>query len=233
MGKPEQHELRRGSVARVADRASAAVRCVWKRIVHFVAYLYAEPKVWLLEVGVAGYLAGMFLFPNSTFHGLWLLLGVAIPVWRWRTSELNARVYDDLGFWLFAGLLSWMLATSIFVSIPHISLGNVLLSLVDAAGILCLYAAVSIVVRDRFKSWRRLLTPFPIVGAMALLISIPIFYGLREANSFPTSRLRDVFVHIESGGLHQVLTGLLAGAAAMAAACLFTIEPIGRSRHLF
>ena len=222
MGVSAKHEKRRCLLATVFHAVAGGVQRLGRWAVAVLFFFYKEPKIWLLEVGIAGYLAGMFVFPNLFFHNLWLILTVIIPVWRWRTSELNSRVYDDLGFWLVAGLLSWMLATSIFVSIPEIPLAQVLISLGDAAGVLCLFAAVSIVVRSRIQNWKRVLTPFPIVGAIAMLISIPVFYGLRETNTFPATRLRDVLVHMENGGLHQVLTGLLVGAAAMSAACLFT-----------
>lgn len=225
MGEPENSGNRRRLVAADASgegKAARLVRLAGRKIAAAVAFFYGEPRIWLLEAGIAGYIAGMFLFPNSFFHCLWLLFAVAIPVCRWRGPELNAKVYDDPGFWLVTGLLTWMLATSIFVSIPDIHPWQVLLSLVDAAGVLFLYAGVSILVRHRLQAGRRLLTPFPLAGTLAMLISIPVFYGLRETNHFPSARLRDVLVHVESGGLHQVLTGLLSGAAAMTAACLFT-----------
>ena len=206
----------------VAATAGAA-KAVYDRIATWLVFLYGEPRIWLLEVGIAGYLAGMFIFPSFFFHAIWLFFTVVLPIWRWRTSELNSKVFDDLGFWLLAGLLGWMLATSIFVSIPSIDLGDVLASLVDAGGVLSIYAGVSVVVRHRLQDWRRIITPFPIAGAIAMIISLPVFYWMRsDVNAFPTARLRDVLVHIDNGGLHQVLTGLLCGAAAMSAACLYT-----------
>ncbi|MCB1097901.1 MAG: hypothetical protein KDN22_20180 [Verrucomicrobiae bacterium] len=223
MREPLQNEPREGGQHPLGTAIATGLRTVWHRFRAGLVFLYAEPKLWLLEAGIAGYLAGMFLFPNIVVHTAWLLFTVAIPIWRWRTSDLNSKVYDDPGFWLLTGLLAWMLATSIFVSIPAIDLGDVLTSLVDACGVLSLYAGVSIVVRNRFQSWRRIITPFPIAGAIAMLVSVPVFYWLRaDVNTFPSARLRDVLVHIENGGLHQVVTGLLCGAAAMSAACLYS-----------
>lgn len=223
--RESEQKLEEGNTALLTTVISAAARVArlfGGKFLALLTFLYADPKIRLLEIGIAGYLAGMFVFPNFVVHNLWLLFTIAIPIWRWRNSEINSRVYDDMGFWLVAGLLAWMLATSFFVSIPNLHLWNVLTSLADAAGVLCLYAGVSILVRNRLQGWRRVLTPFPITGAIAMVISIPVFYWMRDANSFPGARLRDVLVHIGNGGLHQVLTGLLCGAAAMTAACLFT-----------
>lgn len=222
MGNSQRHRGRENRLSAAFKAGTNGALRLWGWIVAAIRFLYSEPKIWLLETGVAGYLAGVFLFPNAFFHNFWLLLTIAIPVYRWRTRELNNRVYDDAGFWLLVSVLSWMLATSIFVSIPHVQLGNVLTSLVDAGGILCLYAGISIIVRTRWQSSARLLTAFPIVGMIAMLISIPVFYWLLPGNTFPSTRLRDVLVHSENGGLHQVLTGLLCGAAAMTSACLYT-----------
>jgi hypothetical protein len=208
-------------IGRCSRAAWSGVCALWERLTAAVAFLYKDPQPWLLELGVAGFLAGFFILPNNILHGLWFLFTIVIPIWRWRQKDLDLKVLDDAGFWLLTLLLVWMLGSSLVIAAPNVIFSEALVSLADSAGILCLYAAIAVLLRSKFQERRRLLTPFPIVGAVATAISLVWFYSV-NGNPFPSERLRNVFVHFDSGGLHPVVTGLICGCAAMTAACLYT-----------
>ena len=175
------------------------IRALWKLAGALLALLYKDPKPWLLEVGIAGFLAGFFVFPNNFVHGLWFVFTVVIPVWRWRQRDLDSKILDDSAFWLLSFLLVWMLGTSLIIAAPGVDFGDAVVSLADAAGVLCLYAALAVLLRSRFQETRRLLTPFPIAGALMTVVSFFWFYGV-AGNEFPAERLRNVVVHFDSGG---------------------------------
>lgn len=218
-------------IGRIFRAVGACIKAVGQWVTKAISYLYKDPQPWLLELGVGGFLAGFFIFPNNFVHGLWFLFTILIPIWRWRRKELDAKIFDDTGFWLLAGFLIWTLGSSIIMSIPDVVFSDALVSLVDSAAILGLYSAIAILLRSKFQERRRLLMPFPVVGGIATLVSLAWFYGV-SGNTFPTERLRNVFVHFDTGGLHPVVTGLICGCAAITGACLYTKQANWRKKTL-
>ena len=163
-----------------------------------------------LTAGVAGFLAGYYLFPGRWWHGMWLW-GALAPALVWHRDLRRADHGGVLGaaaLWLAA-----FFALAVLQHPPPASIDGLQMMLEAGAGmasVLVLAAAVAAVT----VSGRGLVAcqrTCVVAALLAAVTSLVIFYGVNAGASFG-ERLRNWFVH---GGQHPVPTAITFGFAAV------------------
>lgn len=170
-------------------------------------------------VGLVGWIAGFWWFPDGWWHLLWFVVAGALPFLACASGRrVIAGLGADPACRLVIAWAGWVAASTVMAlvasgDLPPSTWWRLPLLALQFVGILVLVAGVRALATRGLAG--RVLAWSAGAGAVAATASFVVWYGI-EGHPFPRARLRDVFVYAD--GLHPVLTGLLAGFSSLAAA---------------
>lgn len=165
-------------------------------------------EVFVIAIGT--WLAAFWFCP----YGWWHLVGLGVmvfPALLWVRDEWARALRGERWFQLAAVLLLWQWMTRWWSD----GGGSWTASLIDIALVVVLLSALLVLGRD-IQATRRVFRWMVLAAAATTLVSLFVFYGPSD-RTVSGDRLRNVFIYY-GFGLHPVLTGMLCGFGALAAA---------------